>query len=477
MSTNLRIACVMVGLPARGKTYIAQKVCRYLTWLGIKTESFSVANYRRKLVGSGQPASFFDIHNSTGLKQRREAATAALEAMLSWFDREKGTVAIFDATNSTKETRAWLNEQLTRNNIQPLFIESICEVEDMIGANMLDVQTHSPDYKNMDPIKASKDYETRIKNYVGSYETITEDNYSYVKLVNSGSQYIINLVQDYLESRIVYYLINLQTRPKRIWFSRHGESQFNIQDRIGGDAELSERGRQYAKELPDLVARNIGDRPLVVWTSTLKRTIQTAAGLPYPKKQWKALDELDTGVCDGMTYDEIAEKYPEDYARRDEDKFNYRYRGGESYRDVVLRLEPVIMELEQHENILIIAHQATIRCMYAFFMNISHEKLPYARIPLHTIIELKTNAYSCEEKQYKVGVEAVDTYRPKPSVPLIKKLKEQGEAVRRNEGASGEIADASEPILPLSPVLPANKKPSVSRIQKSAPIKPDLMSA
>ena len=31
--------------------------------------------------------------------------------------------------------------------------------------------------------------------------------------------------------------------------------------------------------------------------------------------------------------------------------------GGESYRDVVVRLEPVIMELERQDNILIIGHQ------------------------------------------------------------------------------------------------------------------------
>ena len=75
------------------------------------------------------------------------------------------------------------------------------------------------------------------------------------------------------------------------------------------------------------------------------------------------LDELDAGVCDGMTYEEIEQAYPEDFANRDEDKFNYRYRGGESYRDVVVRLEPVIMELERQENILIIGHQAILRCL------------------------------------------------------------------------------------------------------------------
>jgi hypothetical protein len=60
-----------------------------------------------------------------------------------------------------------------------------------------------------------------------------------------------------------------------------------------------------------------------VWTSTLRRTIQTASKLNYPKLTWKSLDELDAGVCDGMTYEEIAVHYPDDYAARDDDKYNY----------------------------------------------------------------------------------------------------------------------------------------------------------
>lgn len=83
----------------------------------------------------------------------------------------------------------------------------------------------------------------------------------------------------------------------------------------------------------------------------------------------------------------MQDHYPEDYAARDDDKFNYRYRGGESYRDVVIRcvphsfslrsslvlltivaypvarLEPVILELERQENILVVCHQAVLRCL------------------------------------------------------------------------------------------------------------------
>lgn len=42
--------------------------------------------------------------------------------------------------------------------------------------------------------------------------------------------------------------------------------------------------------------------------------------------QWKQLDELDSGVCDGLTYDEIEQKFPDDFNDRDNDKFNYRYK-------------------------------------------------------------------------------------------------------------------------------------------------------
>lgn len=31
---------VMVGLPARGKTYISRKLCRYLKWIGFRTAGF-----------------------------------------------------------------------------------------------------------------------------------------------------------------------------------------------------------------------------------------------------------------------------------------------------------------------------------------------------------------------------------------------------------------------------------------------------
>ena len=47
----------------------------------------------------------------------------------------------------------------------------------------------------------------------------------------------------------------------------------------------------------------------------------------------------------------------------------WRYPRGESYEDVVVRLESVIMELERQENVLVVGHQAVLRCVLAYFLD------------------------------------------------------------------------------------------------------------
>jgi len=51
---NDKLVIGMVGLPARGKTYVAWKLSRYLNWLGIRTRVFNIGEYRRHLVGASE---------------------------------------------------------------------------------------------------------------------------------------------------------------------------------------------------------------------------------------------------------------------------------------------------------------------------------------------------------------------------------------------------------------------------------------
>lgn len=196
-------------------------VVRYLHWLSIKSKTFNVGQYRRTATPNPS-AEFFDTSNPEGERLRKAAAEAAVNDMCKWFSEGKGLVAILDATNSTKSRRRWIQERCAADNIETLFVESKCDDEELIMSNILEVKTTSPDYVGQDPEEAAADFRNRIRNYEKVYQTIDEDerDLTYVKLIDVGKQVIINQIQDYLQSRVVYYLMNLHIKPRSIWLSR-----------------------------------------------------------------------------------------------------------------------------------------------------------------------------------------------------------------------------------------------------------------
>ena len=154
---------------------------------------------------------------------------------------------------------------IRERGIVVVFIESVCDDPAVIAANVaLKVSSGDPDYANTSPEEAKLDFLRRIKQYEAIYQTISESHLSYLKIINVGSQVILNRINGYLQSRIAFYLMNLHLKPRSIFFSRHGESQFNVEGKIGGDSSLSSRGMKYARALPDLITDNIGNAPLTV---------------------------------------------------------------------------------------------------------------------------------------------------------------------------------------------------------------------
>lgn len=156
-----------------------------------------------------------------------------------------------------------------------------------------------------------------------------------------------------------------------------------------------------------------GGELAAVWTSSMMRTIETAQFFPphIPVIQWRALNEIDAGVCEGLTYEEIESNYPAEFAAREAQKFRFRYKGGESYADLITRLEPVIIEAERQESVLIIGHQAVLRAILGYFLGTPLDELPYLKIPLHTLIQLTPRAYGCEVACHAVSIASVNTHR------------------------------------------------------------------
>ncbi|XP_043389433.1 6-phosphofructo-2-kinase/fructose-2,6-bisphosphatase 2 isoform X15 [Chelonia mydas] len=372
--TNSPTLIVMIGLPARGKTYMSKKLTRYLNWIGVPTKVFNLGVYRREAVQSYKSYDFFRHDNKEAMKIRKQCALVALEDVKAYVTEECGQIA--------------------------------------------EVKVSSPDYPERNRENVMDDFLKRIECYKVTYQPLDPDNYdkdlSFIKVINVGQRFLVNRVRDYIQSKIVYYLMNIHVQPRTIYLCRHGESEFNLVGKIGGDSGLSPRGKQFAQALKKFIAeQEIVD--LKVWTSQLKRTIQTAESLGVPYEQWKILNEIDAGVCEEMTYEEIETQYPDEFALRDQDKYLYRYPGGESYQDLVQRLEAVIMELERQGSVLVIAHQAVMRCLLAYFLDKSADELPYLKCPLHTIFKLTPVAYGCKVETITLNVEAVNTHRDKPS--------------------------------------------------------------
>jgi 6-phosphofructo-2-kinase / fructose-2,6-biphosphatase 2 len=102
-----------------------------------------------------------------------------------------------------------------------IFLESFCDDPAVIAANVaLKVSSGDPDYKDMPPEIAKRDFIRRIKEYEKVYETITEPNLSYLRIVNVGNQVTVSRIHGYLQSRIAFFLMNLHLKPRSIYLSR-----------------------------------------------------------------------------------------------------------------------------------------------------------------------------------------------------------------------------------------------------------------
>jgi broad specificity phosphatase PhoE len=303
-------------------------------------------------------------------------------------------------------------------NYKLLWIESICTLSEVIEKNILKTKVTSPDYINWkNTEEAAEDFRNRIKEYEKVYESLSKErdgeDMSFIQIINQGSEIVLRNVRGYLESKILSYLINLHTGDRPIYFSRHGESEYNKHGLIGGDSDLSEDGHKYAELLLEYFrneSRNFLEFPEqpTVYTSTMRRAIQTAEPLNFFTSNgiiiMKCLDEISSGLRDGYSYEQIKEQFPLEYDERNKNKLHYRYPRGESYMDVIQRIEPMIYEIERRRGpVIVIGHQGMLRCLYGYFACLPIEQIPTLDIPLNTVIKFIPEAYGFSETRHSIN--------------------------------------------------------------------------
>ncbi|ETP41609.1 hypothetical protein F442_11319 [Phytophthora nicotianae P10297] len=408
ISSQKKLVLVMVGLPARGKSFVVHKTLRYIEWLGFPTRMFNVGNLRRKLGKAGENANFFSADNSDATRLREEMAMDALDDLLEWLDTQ-GHVAVFDATNTTKLRRQHILEKVSSHrNVRVMFVESICDNEALLEANYRRKLLNA-DYKDKDPEVALADFRQRVHEYQKVYETVEDtedgDNACYVKVYNAGEKIQARYCQGFLQSHIVSLLQNIHLCPHRIWLVRPGPSITSCQGILGLDTELAPEGHRVARAIARFVDNLQLERPMEVWTSPMKRSRETANYLPTRNlKRYVTttlLNELGGGDFEGLTYDEIERFYPKHYAARLQDKLRYRYPGvgGESYVDVISRLRSLIVEFERKKrDVLVICSESILRCLMGYFAGCEAAKVPHLQSYEDTVIELSPHRDGCDIK-------------------------------------------------------------------------------
>ena len=339
-SENNKLLVVMVGLPSSGKTYIARKIARYLRWIGLRTRAFSLAKYRLDKLGT-KTADFFDPSSATNYNQRVAVLIDALDDTLRYLSRG-GDIAIIDGTNTTRDRRKIITDKIAAHSADYdiLWIEILqspsngsagasspagdtgnCDasllegsasdttfrvpatpstsgagvtdgiVHQPLSSKQLEELAHSPDFLD------KEDYEKRMAYYRSKYQTLEEDEGPFIKFMGDvGKTLVLHDIHGFLSSKIVSFVMNVHTDSKPVFITRHGESDFNAKNLIGGDCGLTERGLQFAKTLGEFMMTeelSAHDAKLLrVWTSTMRRARDTASEMNLESYYGNKVTEL-----------------------------------------------------------------------------------------------------------------------------------------------------------------------------------------
>jgi 6-phosphofructo-2-kinase / fructose-2,6-biphosphatase 4 len=339
------IAIAMVGLPARGKTHVSVALARYLRWLGVKTRIFHLGDYRRAIVGPGKdvPDDYFFINASAGsVLLRQKILKKCRDDIYHFLNHENGQVAIYDAVNPLSAGRTSLAKEFAKHEIKCLFIESSCDDLRIIEENVRNVKISSPDYIGWDEAEAVKHYLERVSAKIPHFETMEEDNLDWIKMINAGERLVVNNNSfSYLSHRIVFYLLNLHIKSRHTYFARAGTT--HEEESFKADAHLSQQGKDYAKKMTETLLKHREEerqalieqggidnplKPLIVWTSTRRRTVETAAflaGKGFKIRQRSQMSQLNPGVCEKKSESRIRREYPDEVVKHDLDPYHHRF--------------------------------------------------------------------------------------------------------------------------------------------------------
>lgn len=381
----------MVGLPARGKSTIARKLQASFSKENINCEIFNNGKIRRDYFKNTTQASFYDANNKEAVQLREKIAMMNLKAAKEF----EGDVAIIDATNVSYDRRKKIAEVL--NDAPLIFVECINNDMDLLSAS-IEQKIKSEEFRVMPPEEAFKSFEKRIEYYKQIYTPISEErNYIILDSLNNC------ILKEKITQELPHYILLRDTLVsdwiENLFLIRHGYSTYNYEKKIGGDPELSEEGFQQAEALGKYFSSM---KIPVIFTGKTKRTKQTAEPIKRMQKNCEVIEleefnEIDAGICEEMTYEQIRQQMPDVYHARALDKYNYIYPRGEGYVTLYKRvfqgLKKALFLSGNSSTFMIVGHQAVNRIILSYLFYRRKRDVPYIYVPQHQFFHIISTPY------------------------------------------------------------------------------------
>lgn len=160
----------------------------------------------------------------------------------------------------------------------------------------------------------------------------------------------------------------------RIYLIRHGRQSSPL---CNVNVPLAMEGRRQA----ELLAKRLSPVPIgAVWSSDLIRAVETAeiaGGIwKVPHVIRPGIREISFGDMEGLSDEEIAEKFCGFLAEKKKMERDIPYPGGECAEDVVRRALPVLMEItgQNYDHAAVVTHGGVIRSLLCWFLGVDYSK-------------------------------------------------------------------------------------------------------
>ena len=378
-----KLYIVLMGLPARGKSTLAARLREAFRKIEVPARTFNNGNLRRiyRPLDETAMSEFYSPENKAAVELREKFARMNMERARAYL-QNSGRVAILDATNAQRKRRAVIEKHL--NDHPLLFIECVNDDEDILNLSIRE-KVNLPEFAHLKD-RAAKEFLKRIDYYKMIYEPLKSER-NYIRIDSLQNMIISEKHSDVIPfyERLRDYIVTDEV--KNLFLIRHTQTQYNVANRIGGNSPLTKKGRAQAKALGEFFKKK---KISYIFTSEKARTMDTARAICEVQDNCriislKEFNEINAGICERMTYEDIERKLPRVFEKRGADKYHYVYPDGESYETMKPRITQGIKKAfflnRLANNIMIVGHQAVNRMILSHFLYRREDDVPFIYVP------------------------------------------------------------------------------------------------